>query len=165
MVTRKMKIVIKILPNTVYNLSPPQARKNHFIWMGLLYGAFSPGTTCWPGGVPKCSTGVGVKKWPPGGVDLLFTPPTHTYGTALFKECSIQSTTLLFQPICAPARNSPVTTTAFVISLRTAAPLSSNAASPSQRPRGQTTLPGGAPDQHQRQTGKMAIASNTRGRP
>ena len=74
-----MKIVIKILPNTVYNLSPPQARKNHFIWMGLLYGAFSPGTTCWPGGVPKCSTGVGVKKWPPGGVDLLFTPPTHTY--------------------------------------------------------------------------------------
>ena len=73
-----MKIVIKILPNTVYNLSPPQARKNHFIWMGLLYGAFSPGTTCWPGGVPKCSTGVGVKKWPPGGVDLLFTPPPRT---------------------------------------------------------------------------------------
>ena len=33
------------------------------------------------GGGLKCSTGVGVKKWPPGGVDLLFTPPTHTYGT------------------------------------------------------------------------------------
>ena len=52
------------------SLSPLQARKNHFIWMGLLYGALGPGTTCWPGGVPKCSTGVGVKKWPPGGVDL-----------------------------------------------------------------------------------------------
>ena len=85
-----MKIVIKILPNTVYNLSPPQARKNHFIWMGLLYGAFSPGTTCWPGGVPKCSTGVGVKKWPPGGVDLLFTPPPRTPmgGGKGFSKCS-----------------------------------------------------------------------------
>ena len=65
-----MKIDTKILPDTaLYNLSLPQARKNHFIWMGLLYGAFGPGTTCWPGGVQKCSPGGGVKKWPPGGVD------------------------------------------------------------------------------------------------
>ena len=68
--TRKVKIVSKILPNTMDSLGPPQARKNHFIWMGLLYGALGPGTTCWPGGGLKCSTGVGVKKWPPGGVDL-----------------------------------------------------------------------------------------------
>ena len=25
----------------------------------------------------------GVKKWPPGGVDLRFTPPTHTYAISL----------------------------------------------------------------------------------
>ena len=49
------------------------------------FRAFGPGTTCWPGGVPKCSTGVGVKKWPPGGVDLLFTPPTHTYAPTYLK--------------------------------------------------------------------------------
>ena len=45
--------------------------------MGLLYGplGLGPGTTCWPGGGPKCSAGGRVKKWPPGGVDLRFTPP------------------------------------------------------------------------------------------
>ena len=57
MVTRKMKIVTKILPDTVqYNVSLPQARKKsfhlHLIRMGLLYGplGLGPGTTCWPGG-------------------------------------------------------------------------------------------------------------------
>ena len=32
MVTRKIKIVTKILYDTVHTLSPPQARKNHFIY-------------------------------------------------------------------------------------------------------------------------------------
>ena len=68
-----MKIVTKILPDTVYNLGPPQARKNHFIWMGLLNGAFGPGTTCWAGGSEMLYRS-GGKKMASRGVDLLFTP-------------------------------------------------------------------------------------------
>ena len=74
MVTRKMKL--EVLPDTVHKLSP---RKNCFIWMGHLYGAFGPGTTCWPGGGLKCSPGVGGSKMASRGVELLLTPPTHTY--------------------------------------------------------------------------------------
>ena len=44
-----------------------------FIW------ALGPGTTCWPGGGLKCSPGVGGSKMASRGVELLFTPPTHTY--------------------------------------------------------------------------------------
>ena len=75
-----MKIVTKILPDTVQNLSPPQARKNYFIWMGHLYRAFGPGTTCWPGGGMKCSPGVGGSKIASRGEEWLLTPPTPTYG-------------------------------------------------------------------------------------
>ena len=78
MVTRKMKL--EVLPDTVHKLSPPQARKNCFIWMGHLYGAFGPGTTCWPGGGLKCSPGVGGSKMASRGVDWLLAPPTPTYG-------------------------------------------------------------------------------------
>ena len=77
MVTRKMKL--EVLPDTVHKLSPPQARKNCFIWMGHLYGAFGPGTTCWPGGGLKCSPGVGGSKMASRGVDWLLAPPTPTY--------------------------------------------------------------------------------------
>ena len=73
MVTRKMKL--EVLPDTVHKLSPPQARKNCFIWMGHLYGAFGPGTTCWPGGGLKCSPGVGGSKMASRGVDWLLAPP------------------------------------------------------------------------------------------
>ena len=38
-----------------------------------------PGTTCWPGGVLKCSPGVGGSKMASRGVELLLTPPTPTY--------------------------------------------------------------------------------------
>ena len=79
MVTRKMKLVTEVLSDTVHNVSPPQARKNRFIWMGHLYGALSPGTTCWPGGGLKCSPGVGGSKMASRGVELLLTPPTPTY--------------------------------------------------------------------------------------
>ena len=79
MVTRKMKLVPEVLSDTVHNVSPPQARKNRFIWMGHLYGALSPGTTCWPGGGLKCSPGVGGSKMASRGVELLLTPPTPTY--------------------------------------------------------------------------------------
>ena len=34
-----------------------------------------PGTTCWPGGVLKCSPGVGGSKMASRGVELLLTPP------------------------------------------------------------------------------------------
>ena len=44
-----------------------------FIW------ALRPGTTCWPGGGPKCSPGVGGSKMASRGVEWLLTPPTHTY--------------------------------------------------------------------------------------
>ena len=67
MVTRKMKL--EVLPDTVHKLSPLQARKNCFIWMGHLYGAFGPGTTCWPGGGLKCSPGVGGSKMASRGVE------------------------------------------------------------------------------------------------
>ena len=82
MVTRKMKL--EVLPDTVHKLSPPQARKNCFIWMGHLYGAFGPGTTCWPGGGLKCSPGVGGSKMASRGVDWLLAPPTPTYGKHTF---------------------------------------------------------------------------------
>ena len=49
------------------SLSPLQARKNHFIWMGLLYGAFGPGTPAGLGGSEMLSRREGVIKWPPGG--------------------------------------------------------------------------------------------------
>ena len=78
MVTRKMKL--EVLPDTVHKLSPPQARKNCFIWMGHLYGAFGPGTTCWPGGGLKCSPGVGGSKMASRGEEWLLTPPMPTYG-------------------------------------------------------------------------------------
>ena len=39
-----------------------------------------PGTTCWPGGVLKCSPGVGGSKMASRGVEWLLTPPTPTYG-------------------------------------------------------------------------------------
>ena len=74
-----MKLVTEVLSDTVHNVSPPQARKNRFIWMGHLYGALSPGTTCWPGGGLKCSPGVGGSKMASRGVELLLTPPTPTY--------------------------------------------------------------------------------------
>ena len=60
--------------------SPPQARKKLFIWMGHLYRAFGPGTTCWPGGGLKCSPGVGGSKMASRGEEWLLTPPIHTYG-------------------------------------------------------------------------------------
>ena len=50
-----------------------------------------PGTTCWPGGVLKCSPGVGGSKMASRGVELLLTPPTPTYDL----EALIQSTTPL----------------------------------------------------------------------
>ena len=86
MVTRKMKL--EVLPDTVHKLSPPQARKNCFIWMGHLYGAFGPGTTCWPGGGLKCSPGVGGSKMASRGVDWLLAPPTPTYGCQKFATFS-----------------------------------------------------------------------------
>ena len=85
MVTRKMKL--EVLPDTVHKLSPPQARKNCFIWMGHLYGAFGPGTTCWPGGGLKCSPGVGGSKMASRGVDWLLAPPTPTYDLGLGSRC------------------------------------------------------------------------------
>ena len=85
MVTRKMKLVTEVLSDTVHNVSPPQARKNRFIWMGHLYGALSPGTTCWPGGGLKCSPGVGGSKMASRGVEWLLTPPTPTYGCKAFQ--------------------------------------------------------------------------------
>ena len=76
MVTRKMKL--EVLPDTVHKLSPPQARKNCFIWMGHLYGAFGPGTTCWPGGGSEMlSRGRGVKNGLQGG--RLATCPPHAH--------------------------------------------------------------------------------------
>ena len=36
-----------------------------------------PGTTCWPGGVLKCSPGVGGSKMASKGVELLLTPHAH----------------------------------------------------------------------------------------
>ena len=68
MVTRKMKLVTEVLSDTVHNVSPPQARKNRFIWMGHLHGALSPGTTCWPGGGSEMlSRGGGVENGLQGG--------------------------------------------------------------------------------------------------
>ena len=67
MVTRKMKIVSKILPDTGYNLSPPQARKKSFHLDGTLIWGLRPWNHLLAWGGLKCSTGVGVKKWPPGG--------------------------------------------------------------------------------------------------
>ena len=74
MVTRKMKL--EVLRDTVHKLSPPQARKNCFIWMGHLYGAFGPGTTCWPGGGSEMlSRGRGVKNGLQGGRLATCPPP------------------------------------------------------------------------------------------
>ena len=93
MVTRKMKL--EVLPDTVHKLSPPQARKNCFIWMGHLYGAFGPGTTCWPGGGLKCSPGVGGSKMASRGVELLFTPPCTPM---VFNECGYTRGNLYLVP-------------------------------------------------------------------
>ena len=38
-----------------------------------------PGTTCWPGGVLKCSPGVGGSKMASRGVELLLTPHAHLW--------------------------------------------------------------------------------------
>ena len=73
-----MKIVTKILAETVQNLSPPQARKNHFIWMGLLYGALGPGTTCWPGGGSEMLYRGGGQKMASRGVRPVIYPPPRT---------------------------------------------------------------------------------------
>ena len=81
MVTRKMKIVTKILPDTVqYNVSPPQARKNHFIWMGLLNGAFGPRTTSWAGGGSEMLyRGGGQKMASRGGRPAIYPPHAHLW--------------------------------------------------------------------------------------
>ena len=89
MVTRKMKL--EVLPDTVHKLSPPQARKNCFIWMGHLYGAFGPGTTCWPGGGSEMlSRGRGVKNGLQGGRMATY-PPTPTYGLSKESVHNLQS--------------------------------------------------------------------------
>ena len=78
---RKIKIVTKILPDTVkHNVSPPQAKKIihlHLIRMGLLYYiALGPGTTCWPGGGSEMlSRGRGVKNGLQGGRMATYPPP------------------------------------------------------------------------------------------
>ena len=48
-----------------------------------------PGTTCWPGGVLKCSPGVGGSKMASRGVELLLTPPTPTYGVKPFMHSQV----------------------------------------------------------------------------
>ena len=101
MVTRKMKL--EVLPDTVHKLSPPQARKNCFIWMGHLYGAFGPGTTCWPGGGLKCSPGVGGSKMASRGVDWLLAPPTPTYVPRPYLYPFIKKI-LSTQSLCAPIK-------------------------------------------------------------
>ena len=98
MVTRKMKLVTEVLSDTVHNVSPPQARKNRFIWMGHLYGALSPGTTCWPGGGLKCSPGVGGSKMASRGEEWLLTPPTPTYDSSGFHQVWFPLMTSFFQP-------------------------------------------------------------------
>ena len=83
MVTRKMKL--EVLPDTVHKLSPPQARKNCFIWMGHLYGAFGPGTTCWPGGGSEMlSRGRGVKNGLQGGRIATYPPPRPPMNRLVF---------------------------------------------------------------------------------
>ena len=72
MLTRKIKIVTTILPDISYDNLGRRRREKNFSFTLDKDGTFTY-MGPWPwnhllawGGL-KCSTGVGVKKWPPGG--------------------------------------------------------------------------------------------------